>query len=225
MAIREIGIIMNGVTGRMGTNQHLVRSLLTLRDQGGLALPGGDVLMPILLLLGRNAQKVRTLAEKHNIERWSTNLDECLADPFNEIYFDAQSTTLRAESVSQALRAGKHVYCEKPTATNANTALALARLAREVGVKNGVVQDKLFLPGLLKLKRVIDSGFLGRILSARGEFGYWIFEGDWQPVQRPSWNYRKEEGGGIIVDMFCHWQYVLSRLFGQIRPVSCRGAP
>jgi predicted dehydrogenase len=151
MAIREVGIIMNGVSGRMGTNQHLVRSLLAIRDQGGLTLPGGDVLMPTLLLLGRNAQKIRALAEKHNIERWSTNLDECLADPFNEIYFDAQSTTLRAESVSRALRAGKHVYCEKPTSTDATTALALASLALEVGVYNGVVQDILFLPVLLKI--------------------------------------------------------------------------
>ncbi|HEX6483201.1 MAG TPA: Gfo/Idh/MocA family oxidoreductase [Ktedonobacteraceae bacterium] len=224
MATRDIGIIMNGVTGRMGTNQHLIRSLLAIREQGGLALPGGDVLLPAPLLLGRNAQKVRTLAEKHGVERWSTNLEECLADPSNEVYFDAQSTTLRAESVSQALRAGKHVYCEKPTATDVKTALSLARLAQEVGVKNGVVQDKLFLPGLLKLKRVIDSGFLGRILSVRGEFGYWIFEGDWQATQRPSWNYRKEDGGGIIVDMLCHWEYVLSNLFGQVRAVSCLGA-
>lgn len=224
MAIRNVGIIMNGVTGRMGTNQHLVRSLLAIREQGGVILPNGDALMPNPVLLGRNAQKVRALAEKYGIERWCTDLDECLADPSNEIYFDAQATPLRAESVGQALRAGKHVYCEKPTATDGKTALALARLAQEAGVKNGVVQDKLFLPGLLKLKRVIDSGFLGRILSVRGEFGYWIFEGDWQAAQRPSWNYRKEDGGGIIVDMLCHWSYVLSHLFGRVCAVSCLGA-
>ncbi len=224
MATRTIGIILNGVTGRMGTNQHLIRSLLALREQGGLKLPDGDVLVPDPLLLGRNEQKVSELARKHGLERWSTNLEECLADTSNEIYFDAQATTQRAASVSKALRAGKHVYCEKPTATDTETALALARLAREAGVKNGVVQDKLFLPGLLKLKRVIESGFLGRILAVRGEFGYWIFEGDWQPAQRPSWNYRQEDGGGIIVDMLCHWQYVLSNLFGQVRSVSCLGA-
>lgn len=223
MTVRTIGLIMNGVTGRMGTNQHLVRSLLALREQGGLALPDGDVLMPDPLLLGRNAEKVRALAEKYGVERWSTDLQACLADPYNEIYFDAQTTTRRAESVSQALQAGKHIYCEKPTATDTATALALARQAREAGVKHGVVQDKLFLPGLLKLKRVIDSGFLGRILAIRGEFGYWIFEGDLQAAQRPSWNYRKEEGGGIIVDMLCHWRYVLSNLFGQVRAVSCLG--
>jgi predicted dehydrogenase len=223
MTVRTIGIIMNGVTGRMGTNQHLVRSLLAFREQGGLALPDGNVLMPDPLLLGRNAEKVRALAETYGVERWSTDLEACLADPYNEIYFDAQTTTRRAESVSQALQAGKHIYCEKPTATDTATALALARQAREAGVKHGVVQDKLFLPGLLKLKRVIDSGFLGRILAIRGEFGYWIFEGDWQAAQRPSWNYRKEEGGGIIVDMLCHWRYVLSNLFGQVRAVSCLG--
>jgi len=223
MTVRTIGIIMNGVTGRMGTNQHLVRSLLALREQGGLALPDGDVLMPDPLLLGRNAEKVRALAETYGVERWSTDLEACLVDPYDEIYFDAQTTTRRAESVSLALQAGKHIYCEKPTATDTATALALARQAREAGVKHGVVQDKLFLPGLLKLKRVIDSGFLGRILAIRGEFGYWIFEGDWQAAQRPSWNYRKEEGGGIIVDMLCHWRYVLSNLFGQVRAVSCLG--
>lgn len=224
MAVRIIGIIMNGVTGRMGTNQHLIRSLLALREQGGLALPNGDLLLPDPLLVGRNGEKVRTLAEKHGVERWSTDLETCLADPYNEIYFDAQTTTRRAESLRQAIRAGKHVYCEKPTATDTGTALALARMARGAGVKQGVVQDKLFLPGLLKLKRVIDSGFLGRILAVRGEFGYWIFEGDWQTAQRPSWNYRKEDGGGIIVDMLCHWQYVLSNLFGQVHAVSCLGA-
>lgn len=224
MTMRNIGIIMNGVTGRMGTNQHLVRSILAIREQGGLLLPDGDLLFPEPLLVGRSEARVRALAEEHGIERWSTRLEECLADEANTIYFDAQATTRRADSLRQAIRAGKHVYCEKPIATDTETALSLARLAQEVGVKNGVVQDKLFLPGLLKLKRVIESGFLGRILSVRGEFGYWIFEGDWQAAQRPSWNYRKEDGGGIIVDMLCHWQYVLANLFGQVRAVSCLGA-
>lgn len=224
MAVRSIGIIMNGVTGRMGTNQHLIRSLLAIRKQGGIALPGGDTLIPDPLLLGRNEHKLRALAEKHGIDRWSTNLQECLADERNEIYFDALTTTMRVDSVKTAISAGKHIYCEKPVATDMASALELAHLARKAGVKNGVVQDKLFLPGLIKLKRVIDSGFLGRMLAVRGEFGYWIFEGDWQDAQRPSWNYRKEDGGGIIVDMLCHWQYVISNLFGQIRSVSCLGA-
>lgn len=222
MTVRTVGIIMNGVTGRMGTNQHLIRSIAAIREQGGVSLPGGDVLMPNPILVGRNENKLRALAQAHGIERWSTNLSECLTNPEDEVYFDAQVTTLRPESIKAAIRAGKHIYCEKPIAPDLATAIELARMAADV--KNGVVQDKLFLPGLLKLQRVIKSGFFGRILSVRGEFGYWVFEGDWQPAQRPSWNYRKEAGGGIIVDMLCHWQYVLANLFGEVQAVSCLGA-
>jgi predicted dehydrogenase len=180
--------------------------------------------MPNPILVGRNENKLRALADAHGIERWSTDLSACLANPEDEIYFDAQATTLRAASLRAAIQAGKHIYCEKPTAPDLATALELARMARRAGVKNGAVQDMLFLPGLLKLQRVIQSGFFGRILSVRGEFGYWVFEGDWQPAQRPSWNYRKEDGGGIIVDMLCHWQYVLANLFGVVQAVSCLGA-
>lgn len=224
MGVQPIGIIMNGVTGRMGTNQHLIRSIVAIRKQGGVALPTGALLYPEPILVGRNEPKLRALAEAHGIERWSTDLDRCLADPQDSVYFDAQTTLRRAESVHAAIRAGKHIYCEKPISTDTATALELARAAREAGVKNGVVQDKLWLPGLLKLKRLVDSGFFGRILSVRGEFGYWVFEGDWQPAQRPSWNYRAEEGGGIIVDMLCHWQYVLTNIFGSLRALSCLGA-
>jgi predicted dehydrogenase len=222
--MRTIGIIMNGVTGRMGENQHLARSIVALREQGGLRLPGGETLWPDPILVGRNEQKLRRLAETYGIERWSTDLAACLANPDDQIYFDAQSTPLRSESLRAAIQAGKHIYCEKPTASSLAEALELTRLARQAGIKHGVVQDKLFLPGLLKLKRVIDSGFFGKILSVRGEFGYWVFEGDWQTAQRPSWNYRKEQDGGIIVDMFCHWRYVLDNLFGTVRAVSCLGA-
>ena len=224
MSIVNIGIIMNGVTGRMGTNQHLIRSIVAIREQGGVTCKNGDVIMPDPILVGRNEEKLKKLAEKHHIKRWSTNLDECLADEQNIIYFDAQTTVRRAEAVRKAIKAGKHIYCEKPTATSVEESLELAQLAYEAGVKNGVVQDKLFLPGLLKLKRLIDSGFFGQILSVRMEFGYWVFEGDWQEAQRPSWNYRKEDGGGIIVDMFAHWRYVLDNLFGNVRSVSCLGA-
>lgn len=224
MAVRNIGIIMNGVTGRMGTNQHLIRSILAIRKQGGVVLSGGDVVMPDPILVGRQENKLQALAATHGVERWSTDLEACLADPYNEIYFDSQTTVRRAESIKQAIAAGKHIYCEKPTAVDLAGALELASIAREAGVKNGVVQDKLFLPGLLKLKRLIDSGFFGRILSVRMEFGYWVFEGDWQPGQRPSWNYRKEDGGGIIVDMFAHWRYVLENLFGEVEAVSCHAA-
>lgn len=224
MATQRIGIIMNGVTGRMGMNQHLIRSIVAIRLQGGVTLSNGDRLMPDPILVGRNVDKLATLAKAHGLERWSTNLDECLANPEDMIYFDAQLTTLRAAAVRKAIAAGKHVYCEKPIAETLDVALELARLAREAGIKHGVVQDKLWLPGLIKLKRLADGGFFGRMLSVRGEFGYWVFEGDWQPAQRPSWNYRTEEGGGIIIDMLCHWRYVIDNLFGSVRSVMCLGA-
>jgi len=221
--MRKIGIIMNGVTGRMGTNQHLGRSIAAIRKQGGLQLRDQSLVMPDPVLVGRNAAKLEALAKEWNVDRWSTDLDACLADADNVIYFDAQSTLLRAASVRSALAAGKHIYCEKPLAGTLEDSLDLAKEAARVGVKNGVVQDKLFLPGILKLKQVLQSGFLGRVLSVRGEFGYWVFEGPLPAGQRPSWNYRKEDGGGIILDMFPHWQYVLENLFGRVTAVSCLG--
>jgi predicted dehydrogenase len=216
---KTVRIAMNGVTGRMGHRQHLVRSILALRDQGGLDLGDGTVLWPEPLLLGRREHALREIAERHGLAHWSTDLDAVLADDTVDIYFDAQVTSAREDALRKAIAAGKHVYTEKPTATGLDGALELARLAREKGVKHGVVQDKIFLPGLLKLKRLIDGGFFGRILSVRGEFGYWVFEGDWQPAQRPSWNYRAEDGGGIVVDMFPHWEYVLHELFGRVTSV------
>lgn len=222
--MRTIGIIVNGVTGRMGTNQHLERSLAAIRREGGVALASGERLMPELTLLGRNEEKLRRLASEHGIHRWSTSLAECLQAPENEIYFDAQATARRFPDVKRALECGKHVYCEKPLATTVDACVELARLARERGCKNGIVQDKLFLPGIRKLRRLVDSGFFGRIISVRGEFGYWVFEGDWQPAQRPSWNYRKEAGGGIILDMYAHWQYLLEALFGNVKSLICHGA-
>lgn len=222
--MRRVGIIMNGVTGRMGLNQHLIRSILAIREQGGVPLPDGDAIYPDPILVGRNEQKLRAIAQAHNVERWSTSLEECLANPQDTLYFDALTTAQRAPAVRAAIAAGKHIYCEKPLAGTLATSLELARLARQAGAKTGIVHDKLFLPGLRKLKRLADSGFFGRIFAIRVEFGYWVFEGGWQAAQRPSWNYRKEEGGGIIVDMFSHWQYVLGDLFGPVKSVSCVGA-
>src|SRR5271156_5165289 len=224
MAKKNIGIIMNGVTGRMGTNQHLVRSILAIREQGGIPLPDGTQLWPEPTLVGRNESKLRQLAETHGVSRYSTDLEACLADPFNTIYFDAQTTSHRASALRAAIEAGKHIYCEKPVTDSLATTLDLARLAKHHGVNHGVVQDKLFLPGIRKLKRLIDGGFFGRIFSVRGDFGYWVFEGDWQPSQRPSWNYRSEDGGGIIADMLCHWRYLVDNLFGNVTSVSCLGA-
>jgi predicted dehydrogenase len=220
----RVGVIMNGVTGRMGTNQHLVRSINAIRAQGGVALADGRRVMPDPILVGRNAAKVEALARAHGVSRWTTDLDAALADRNDSVYFDSASTGLRAELLSKAIDVGKHVYTEKPVATRVDDALDLYRRAERAGVRHGVVQDKLWLPGMQKLRLLVDSGFFGRILSVRGEFGYWVFEGDWQEAQRPSWNYRKEDDGGIIVDMLCHWRYVLDNLFGGVESVMCVGA-
>jgi predicted dehydrogenase len=221
---RTVRIIMNGVTGRMGTNQHLVRSILAIREEGGVVLSDGSRLMPVPVLTGRNGEKLRRLAERWGVEEYGTDLGALLEDERNEIYFDAQLTTLRSQSVRRAVEAGKAVYCEKPTSTSFDDAFDLARKAEQAGVKNGVVQDKLWLPGLLKLRYLIDTGFFGRITAVRGEFGYWVFDGHHQPAQRPSWNYKKEEGGGIMIDMFCHWRYVIDNLFGDIASLVALGA-
>ena len=216
-----VTIAANGMTGRMGRNQHLQRSLLAIRAQGGVALADGRRIWPELILIGRDADRVRRLAEENGIERWSVDRDGVLSDPAVDVYFDATATASRADGVRAAIGAGKAVYCEKPLAPTADEAAELAKLAAAAGVKSGIVADKLFLPGLRKLRRAVDSGFFGRILSVRCDFGYWVFEGQIEPSQRPSWNYRSEDGGGIVLDMFPHWQYVLEDLFGAIRSVLC----
>ena len=224
MSAQRLGIIMHGVTGRMGMNQHLIRSIIAIRNQGGVTLSNGDKVMPDPILIGRNAEKIEALAKANGIERFGTDLDKALANPDDTVFFDAGTTQMRPALLAKAIRAGKHVYCEKPIATNLNEAVEIARLAEKSGIKHGAVQDKLFLPGLRKLDMLRRSGFFGKMLSVRIEFGYWVFEGDLQPIQRPSWNYRKEEGGGIILDMICHWRYVLDNLFGEVQSVSCLGA-
>jgi predicted dehydrogenase len=224
MADNRIGIVMNGVTGRMGLNQHLIRSIVAIRRQGGVPMPDGSRLMPDPILVGRDERKLKGLAATHGIERYTTDLEKALVNKDDTVYFDATLTQLRAPNVRRAIERGKHVYCEKPLSVSTEEALDLARLADAAGVKHGVVQDKLFLPGIRKLKRLVDAGFFGRILSVRGEFGYWVFEGDLQTAQRPSWNYRTEDGGGIIADMFCHWRYVLDHTFGEVTAVQAIGA-
>jgi predicted dehydrogenase len=224
MAVQRLGVIMHGVTGRMGYNQHLVRSIAAIRSSGGVVLPNGDRAMPDPILVGRNAEKLAEIAKLHDIARHTTHLDVALANPSDTIFFDSGSTQMRVDLLERAIAAGKHIYCEKPISETLDAALRVARLAKARGIKHGVVQDKLFLPGLRKLRMLRDAGFFGRILSVRGEFGYWVFEGDLQPAQRPSWNYRKADGGGVILDMLPHWRYVLDNLFGQVKAVSCRGA-
>ena len=221
MKEHKVGIIMNGVTGRMGTNQHLVRSILAIREQGGVKLDDGTTLMPDPILTGRNEEKLAVLAKEHGVEKWSTDIDAVLADDSYEIFFDASGTPYRIPFLERAIAAGKHIYCEKPTATLASEAYRIADVAEAAGVKNGTVQDKLWLPGILAFKKLKEEGFFGEILSVRGEFGYWVFSGhdEAQPAQRPSWNYRNEDGGGIIIDMHCHWRYVVDNLFGEITDV------
>jgi len=224
MKFHKIGIILNGVTGRMGTNQHLLRSLVPIIQQGGLKISNDEAILPELILVGRNAVKLAQLAKRAGVEKFTTDLAPLLKDPAWQIYFDAQGTPLRADAVRAAIAHGKHVYCEKPTACDTATALELHTLAQKAGVKSGVVQDKLWLPGFLKLKTLVDKNFFGKILSVKGEFGYWVFEGDTIPAQRPSWNYRKEDGGGMVIDMLCHWRYLIDNLFGPVRAVSCTAA-
>ena len=224
MKEHKIGIIMNGVTGRMGTNQHLIRSIDAIIKQGGVRVSAEERIMPDPILVGRSESKLKELCARTSVKKYTTDLDKVMADKSYMVYFDAQTTGRRADAVRKAVAAGKHVYCEKPTAVDVKTAVELYELCQKAGVKNGVVQDKLWLPGMLKIKRLKEAGFFGKILSVRGEFGYWVFEGTSIPAQRPSWNYRKEDDGGIIVDMLCHWRYVLDNLFGEVKAVSCLGA-
>jgi predicted dehydrogenase len=224
MANGTIGIILHGVTGRMGLNQHLVRSVLAIRAQGGVLLSDGRRIQVDPIIVGRDAAKIETLAQRLGIARWTTDLDAALGNPDDAIFFDAASTQLRPGLLGKAIDAGKHVYCEKPVSEGLADAVAIARHARAKGVKNGIVHDKLDLPGLRKLRRLRDSGFFGRILSVNGDFGYWVFEGDWMPAQRPSWNYRSEDGGGIVSDMLCHWRYVLDNVIAPVQSVMCMTA-
>jgi predicted dehydrogenase len=222
MARKVIHVALNGVTGRMGYRQHLVRSLLAIREQGGVQLSDGTLVYPELVLVGRSEERLRAIAERHGLDRWTTRLDEVLADPSVEVYFDTQLTSVREDSLLRAISAGKHVYTEKPVAESLAGALRLARAAQAAGITHGVVHDKLFLPGVIKLRRLVEAGFFGRVLSVRLEFGYWVFEGDLVAAQRPSWNYRAEDGGGIVLDMFPHWQYLLTGLFGPIAALYAR---
>ncbi len=219
MSVRTQRIVMNGVTGRMGYRQHLVRSILAIREAGGVELPNGDRIQVEPILVGRNRDKLAELAERHGIAEFTTDLDQALADDTASVYFDAQVTPERKKAILKAIAAGKHIYTEKPLAESVEEGLEIAEAGAAAGAINGVVHDKIYLPGLVKLKRLIDSGFFGRILSVRGEFGYWVFEGDLIPAQRPSWNYRAADGGGVVLDMFCHWNYVFEHLFGRVDSV------
>ncbi|HLS24743.1 MAG TPA: Gfo/Idh/MocA family oxidoreductase [Beutenbergiaceae bacterium] len=222
MSTRTLRIAMNGITGRMGYRQHLVRSILPIRDAGGVELPDGTKVQVEPILVGRRENALAEIARDHNVEHYTTDVDAVINDPSIDIYFDAQVTSRRYAALTAAMKAGKHIFTEKPTAETLDEAVELARVRNNTGVTAGVVHDKLYLPGLVKLRRLVEEGFFGRILSMRGEFGYWVFEGDHQPAQRPSWNYRSEDGGGITVDMFCHWNYVLEGILGNVDAVTAK---
>ena len=224
MTTRTLRIAMNGITGRMGYRQHLLRSILPIREAGGVELEDGTTVQVEPILVGRREAALREIAERHDVEHWTTDADAVIADPDIDIYFDAQVTSRRHAALTAAMRAGKHIFTEKPTAETLEQAIELARLRVETGVTAGVVHDKLYLPGLVKLRRLVDEGFFGRILSLRGEFGYWVFEGDHQTAQRPSWNYRSQDGGGMTMDMFCHWNYVLEGILGRVGSVIAKTA-
>jgi len=221
MPTRNIGVVIDGATGRLGTTQHL-KALLAIRGEGGLPLANGDVLMPEPVLLGRTPDKLAALAERSGGLRWSADRDAALGDPAIAIYFDAAPTGGRPDRVHAAIAAGKHVFTEKPAADTLDNALGMARAAAAAGVKTGVVQDKVYLPGLKKMRKLYEANYFGRILSIKLEFGWWVFDGDLFPSQRVSWNYKKATGGGLILDMFAHWRYVFDRLLGPIESVSCR---
>ena len=222
MATRTLRVAMDGVTGRLGTNQHLIRSVLAIRKDGGLALRNGDRLIPEPVLLGRNPDKLAGLAAAHGGLAWSADAAATLADTSIDIYFDTSATGGRVERALRAIAAGKHIYLEKPIADSAQAAMAIVRAAQTAGVKAASVQDKVYLPGFHKLHKVRDSGFFGRILSARLDSGWWVFDGELHPAQRSSWNYRRQDGGGLVLDMYPHWRYLLTSLIGPIKAVSCR---
>jgi len=218
MADHRIGVIINGATGRMGTTQHMA-NLLAIAAEGGLPLRNGDRLVPELMLVGRDADRLAALAAAHGGLRWTTNLAEALAGPDN-IFMDCAATGDRPARVRQAIAAGKHIHIEKPTAPTVDEAMELARLADKARVKHGVIQDKLFLPGFAKLLFVKNAGFFGRVLSIKIDAGSWVFDGTTQECQRPSWNYKRAEGGGIALDMMAHWRYMIDRLAAPVTGVS-----
>jgi predicted dehydrogenase len=219
MAERRLGIVFNGATGELAGRQHLP-ALLALRREGGLLLSNGDRVIPDPILVGRSAERLERVSRETGLERWTTDLDAALASPGDTLFFDAAASGPRFSTVQRAIAAGKHIYCEKPIAGDLEQALALVAAAKKAGVKNGTVQDKLFLPGFAALQNIRRSGFFGRILEVRIEMGRWVFDGDVHPGQRPSWNYRKKDGGGLILDMFPHWRYMLDHLAGQVTGVN-----
>jgi predicted dehydrogenase len=217
LAVREVGIIVNGATGRIASTQHLANALLPIRAEGGLAV-GDDRVMPRLLLAGRDEKRLAELARGNGIDRWTTNLDAALSDPGYSVFFDA-ATVQRVPALSKAVAAGKHIYSEKPVALSVADGMSLLAAARARNLKHGAVEDKIFLPGLQKLAQLADKKFFGRVTGFRLDFGWWVFEGFERKSQRPSWNYQRSGAGGLTMDMYPHWRYVIESILGPIRRI------
>jgi predicted dehydrogenase len=218
MATTTIGIIINGATGRIGSTQHLHNALVPIRREGGLPV-GDERIVPRLLLVGRDAERLAATAKAHDVAEWSTDLDAALANRDFGIFFDAAATHQRAAVLEKAVLAGKHIYCEKPVATSVAQGLELLDAAQARGLKAAVVEDKVYLPGLQKLAHLAETGFFGRVVNFRLEFGWWVFDGVDVACQRPSWNYRRASGGGLILDMVPHWRYIVEEIVGPIARV------
>ena len=219
MATRELGIILHGATGGICSFQHLRNSLVPIIGEGGLEVGGGRIL-PKLLLVGRNEERLAKLAAEQGGLPWTTNLESALENPAYPVFFDAAATHLRVDVLKRAIAAGKHIYTEKPVAPSVQEGMQLLRATQAKGLKHGAVEDKLFLPGFLKLRRVVESGFLGRVIGFQINFGWWVFDGIEAESQRPSWNYRKAGGGGLISDMHPHWRYIVEGTLGPIARVA-----
>jgi predicted dehydrogenase len=223
LAIKDIGIIVNGATGRIASTQHLANALLPIRAEGGLAIGSGRI-MPRLLLSGRDEKRLATLARGNEIDCWTTNLDAALSDPGFSIFFDAAATVQRVPTLTKAIAAGKHIYSEKPVSLSVSEGMSLLAAVRARGLKHGAVEDKIFLPGLQKLAQLAGKKFFGRITGFRLEFGWWVFDGFERKSQRPSWNYRQSGGGGLTMDMYPHWRYVIESILGAIRRIVAASA-
>lgn len=217
--MRELGIILHGATGGVCSFQHLRNALVPIIAEGGLDV-GGEKILPRLLLVGRNRERLARVAAENGGLEWTDDLSAALANADYPVFFEAAATHLRLDALRRAIAAGKHIYAEKPVAPTVREGVALLRAAQARGVKHGAVEDKLFLPGFRKLRQVVEDGFLGRVIGFQIAFGWWVFDGIGAESQRPSWNYREEAGGGLILDMHPHWRYVIEGVLGPIARVA-----
>jgi predicted dehydrogenase len=224
MPVHTIGIIVHGATGRIGATQHLKNALTPIRSEGGLAV-GDDRIVPRVILVGRDKARLAAIAEENGGAPWTTDLDQALSDPAWTVLFDAAATHQRQGALEKGIAAGRHIYSEKPVALTVADGRALLAAMTARGLKHGAVEDKQYLPGISKLRALMQAAFFGRVTGFRLEFGWWVFDGfdaD-RPCQRPGWNYRAP-GGGLMLDMYPHFRYLIEGLLGPVRRVSTLAA-